>query len=158
MDEKLLLIEPFTDLGFDQLAEQAHDGKLKLAQVTSEAHMMKLGRPLSVLYLYSPRRTLMGISFQVRGSLRKLRRRPSATIRITQVCRDKIDQCNVDHRRYGPFGSTKAGLHLSNACQSGSFHRNLCRRICAAGLSKPRASRSSPICESVLKSNGRRRP
>ena len=44
---KLLSINPFSDLGFDQLARKiALDGSCTLEEVTSDAHMVTLGRPL----------------------------------------------------------------------------------------------------------------
>jgi hypothetical protein len=44
---QLVLIMPFTDLGFDQLASRiAIDGSLLLEEVASIAHMVTLGRPM----------------------------------------------------------------------------------------------------------------
>jgi len=44
---EFILIIPFSDLGFDQLARKiAIDGSCSLEEVASDAHMVTLGRPL----------------------------------------------------------------------------------------------------------------
>jgi hypothetical protein len=46
---QLILIEPFTELPFDALAEKVQlSKKLKLEQVTRDAHIVRLGRPMCV--------------------------------------------------------------------------------------------------------------
>jgi hypothetical protein len=46
---QLILIEPFTELPFDALAEKVQLGnKLKLEKVTGDAHIVRLGRPMCV--------------------------------------------------------------------------------------------------------------
>jgi hypothetical protein len=43
----LLLIAPYTDLGFDQLAKMiAHDGNFTLGDITSNNHIAHYGRPM----------------------------------------------------------------------------------------------------------------
>ena len=45
----LLLIAPYTDLGFDQLAKKfAHDGNFTLDNITSDNHIAHYGRPMYV--------------------------------------------------------------------------------------------------------------
>jgi hypothetical protein len=43
---RLMLIKPFTDLGFDPLARVLKAGELKLSEVTKEEFMVRFGRPL----------------------------------------------------------------------------------------------------------------
>lgn len=46
---ELFLIQPFTDLGFDTLAEKISVTDLNLANFIGDSHIVHIGRPLYVL-------------------------------------------------------------------------------------------------------------
>jgi hypothetical protein len=46
MVQNLALFPPFTELGFDQLVEKIHEGKVNIDQVVKYSFMCMFGRPL----------------------------------------------------------------------------------------------------------------